>query len=111
VAALLHEIPLDLRRRIMLHSHHQLAAPLGLRGVHYPERMRPAAPIPQLPSGFRQSTSFHTLEDLEHEDPGFWGPGLEYGFLSPIFDSISKQGDWLLCGWGRTSLQRTAETY
>jgi len=25
-------------------------------------------------------------------DPGHWGPGLTYGFLSPIFDSISKQG-------------------
>lgn len=33
------------------------------------------------------------LEDLEHDDPAHWGPGLTYAFLSPIFDSISKQGE------------------
>ena len=24
--------------------------------------------------------------------PGGWGPGLDYAFLSPVFDSISKEG-------------------
>lgn len=34
------------------------------------------------------STSFHSLQQLH----GGWGPALRYAFLSPIFDSISKEG-------------------
>ena len=28
----------------------------------------------------------------ELEVPKGWGPGLDYAFLSPVFDSISKEG-------------------
>lgn len=34
-----------------------------------------------------QSTSFHTIDDLKQD----WG-SLDYAFLSPVFDSISKEG-------------------
>ena len=34
------------------------------------------------------STSFHELGQLR----GDWGAALDYAFLSPVFDSISKEG-------------------
>jgi thiamine-phosphate pyrophosphorylase len=44
-------------------------------------------PPPPAP-GLQQSTSFHSLEQAH----AAWGPGLDYAFLSPVFDSISKAG-------------------
>ncbi len=109
-----------------------------MQGLHYPEKMRPPRPLATLPDPLLQSTSFHTLEDLEQgaassssssieadnrsrtvaEGSGAyvaeglgcvagvggrghsggssrpsstWG-ALDYAFLSPIYDSVSKQG-------------------
>jgi len=61
------------------------------QGLHYREADVPAAapPLPPPPHpDLLQSTSFHTLERAVQP----WGPHLSYGFLSPIFDSISKPG-------------------
>jgi thiamine-phosphate pyrophosphorylase len=56
------------------------------QGLHYPERLRPRPPLPAV-ARLRQSTSLHSLQDLSQG----WG-ALDYAFLSPVFDSISKQG-------------------
>eukprot|EP00955_Chlamydomonas_euryale_P105067 365611-Chlamydomonas_euryale.AAC.10 len=91
----------------MLHQHHELARDYDvmvceggrwvhatdqaeLQGLHYPERVRPPAPLQPVPHSphLLQSTSFHSLQQLEVD----WGPDLNYAFLSPIYDSISKKG-------------------
>ena len=56
------------------------------QGVHYTEKMRPRPPLQQrLPLSI--STAFHDLQQLQTD----YG-ALDYAFLSPIFDSISKEG-------------------
>lgn len=76
------------RDRIVLHGSPSLASRLRVRGLHYTERSRPQAPLAQPATGLSVSTSFHSLQQL-HTD---WGPALRYAFLSPIFDSVSKEG-------------------
>lgn len=58
------------------------------QGVHYAERSRPPAPLPRPAAGLSVSTSFHSLHQLRTE----WGPALSYSFLSPIYNSVSKEG-------------------
>lgn len=58
-----------------------------LQGIHYKERDRPQPPLPRFREGLSQSTSLHTLKDVMQD----W-QNLDYAFLSPIFDSISKEG-------------------
>ena len=57
------------------------------QGIHYTERSRPAAPLSRPRDGLTVSTSFHGLGQLR----AAWG-ALDYAFLSPVFDSISKEG-------------------
>lgn len=63
-----------------------------MQGVHYTERTRPLPPLTAAANaaaaGSTVSTSFHSLQQLRTD----WGPALSYAFLSPIFDSISKEG-------------------
>lgn len=54
--------------------------------MHYTEQTRPSQPIQHMP-GQTVSTSFHGLAQLQQE----YGD-LDYAFLSPIFNSISKEG-------------------
>ncbi|WP_187261695.1 thiamine phosphate synthase [Pontibacter beigongshangensis] len=82
----LNEIPLPYHRRLMLHSHHELAQEYQVKGLHFPEAARTGtANMPKQQLLF--STSFHTLEELQQPQPLF-----DYAFLSPIFNSISKEG-------------------
>ena len=54
------------------------------QGIHYTEKTRPDAPLRNR-AHLTVSTAFHDLAQLQVE----WGE-LDYAFLSPIFDSISK---------------------
>ena len=56
------------------------------QGVHWRGAERPEPPLRSL-SPYTQSTGFHSLEELQQD----W-QCLDYAFLSPIFDSISKKG-------------------
>lgn len=60
-----------------------------LQGIHFKERNRPLQPpLPRVVApGLTQSTSLHSLKAVRHD----W-QNLDYAFLSPVFDSISKQG-------------------
>lgn len=80
---LLDEIPHEWHNRIVLHSHFELASMYNLHGVHLNHR------CPQAPEGFDKSISCscHSLEEVEQNKPL-----KNYVFLSPIFDSISKEG-------------------
>lgn len=75
-------IPTRYYNRLKLHDHFDLADKYDLAGIHLNSRNRTA------PTGFQKhvSKSCHAIEELRDIDR------FEYMFLSPIFDSISKQG-------------------
>lgn len=82
--ALIRSIPEKLHQRLVLHDHHALALSYQLRGIHLNSR----TPFP--PEGWKGqlSISCHSIEELaEKKHQPF-----TYLSLSPIFDSISKQG-------------------
>ena len=82
-ARLLDELTAEERKRIVIHDFFELAGPYGLRGIHLNARRS------EIPAGYtgHVSRSCHSLEEIER-----WKPVCNYVFLSPIFDSISKQG-------------------
>jgi len=82
IEALLTAISPDLRPRLSLHDHHELAAKFHT-GVHLNMRN----PLP--PDGFTGivSRSCHTLAELANLPTS-----VSYRFISPVFNSISKAG-------------------
>ncbi|MBQ5713771.1 MAG: thiamine phosphate synthase [Bacteroidaceae bacterium] len=84
--AWIEDIRLPYRKRIVLHDHHDLAQEYGLGGIHLNRRN---AEVPDWFSGnsFSLSRSCHTISEITAHQDGF-----DYVFLSPIFDSISKEG-------------------
>lgn len=77
----LERIAPSLRSRLTLHDNFELAGMVG--GIHLNSRNR------DVPQGFggRISTSCHSLDELR-----LIADNYDYAFLSPIFDSVSKQG-------------------
>ena len=76
-------IPNEYYPRLVLHDHHELAMKYHLHGVHLNGRN------PQPPVGWEGSVSksCHSLAEVKK-----WKEKCDYVSLSPIFDSISKQG-------------------
>jgi thiamine-phosphate pyrophosphorylase len=87
--AFLLEINPDFRQQLVLHSHHQLAPAFGINRLHLTENVRkeicPETLYLYNEQGVRLSTSTHNIESFNDLRIFF-----EYGFLSPIFSSISK---------------------
>lgn len=83
MAALLEQLPAEYLPRIVVHDHFGLAARYGLRGVHLNGRN----PWPPAGHTGSLSRSCHSLDEVRT-----WKERCDYVFLSPIFDSISKQG-------------------
>ena len=83
VEKLIMSIPSEYYPRLVLHDHHDLAMKYHLHGVHLNGRN------PQPPMGWEGSVSksCHSLEEVKE-----WKEKCDYVSLSPIFDSISKQG-------------------
>ena len=79
---LINEIHPDYHPRIVLHDHFELTNEFSLKGVHLNRRN------PQPPAGcaLSISKSCHSLEELTDIE------AYNYVFLSPVFDSISKDG-------------------
>ena len=75
------QIPEKYFNRIVLHSHYHLADEYNLKGIHVPVSNNNARSCGTL------SVSFHSMNEIEKFDAKF-----DYGFLSPLFDSISKEG-------------------
>lgn len=77
------DIPEKWRHRIVVHDHFELAVKYHLHGVHLNNRH------PQPPVGWKGSVSrsCHSIAEV-----AAWKPSCDYVSLSPIFDSISKQG-------------------
>ncbi len=64
----------------------QRKAAIAAQGIHYTEKSRPQPPLPP-EDNMTISTALHDLQQLDVK----YG-ALDYAFLSPIFDSISKEG-------------------
>ncbi|WP_348822563.1 thiamine phosphate synthase [Flavobacterium aestuarii] len=83
------EIKSDLRKRLVLHNHHQLASVFGINRIHFSESERKKIDRSALETcrtkGFHLSASVHSIEDFNALENVF-----EYAFLSPVFPSISK---------------------
>ena len=80
---LLDALPAEDRKHIMIHDFFELAAPYGLRGIHLNSRRS------ETPPGYtgHVSRSCHSIDEVVR-----YKAQCDYVFLSPIFDSISKQG-------------------
>ncbi len=87
----LERIPVAYHSRIILHHHHRLADSFGLMGVHFTESLRieKSRKIPEIRQQrprIHLSASFHNMSDIM-----LLGSIFDYVFLSPVFDSISKE--------------------
>ncbi len=82
--AFLDKIEPQYRCRIVLHDYYALAREMQLAGVHFNQRNRHLFADYQ---DIAVSLSAHTVEDLQNVPLC-----IHYTFLSPIFDSISKEG-------------------
>ena len=76
-------IPEKYRRRIVVHDHFYLKDEYGLKGIHLSHRN------PLVPDNYsgHVSASCHTLDEVTADKKI-----CDYVFLSPVFDSISKEG-------------------
>jgi len=79
-------IPEQHKDKVVLHAHHSLAVEYGLKGIHF-TKTTPFDANKTYKKTLQLSTSFHTLEELKNATQNF-----EYVFISPVFDSISKDG-------------------
>ena len=99
--------------RLVLHGHRELAGRYGIPQLHVPMKQYleqqcgkgRQSPVGGVPAAEYFSTSLHGWKELEEiggdavqagldsPDPGGRGQArLEYAFMSPLFDSISKPG-------------------
>lgn len=83
VEALLQRLPEWTHEQVVLHDHHELATRYGCRGIHLNRRH----PLPPVHYTGSISCSCHTLQEVVQRKAE-----CNYLFLSPIFDSISKEG-------------------
>lgn len=83
IAGFLQQLPKEYMPRIVTHEQFQAASAFGLRGIHLNGRN------PQVPVGYAGhiSCSCHSLEEVARRKSD-----CDYLFLSPIYDSISKEG-------------------
>lgn len=83
-------IGLEYRNKLVLHSQHQIAEDLGINRLHFTEKMRKEINHETLyyynEKRIHLSTSVHTIEAFNDLRIFF-----QYGFLSPVFPSISKE--------------------
>jgi thiamine-phosphate pyrophosphorylase len=86
-AHFLEQIQQKYHPRIVIHDHYSLINRFHLKGIHLNRRNTSLAPVCNrcVPLSYTKSLSCHTLDEIEQH------PDMDYLFLSPIFDSISKQ--------------------
>lgn len=83
------------KRKVVLHQHHELAGKYNIKGLHLREENRNSLSteeLKKLKADLRKknmtiSSSFHAVDKMKQYDGMF-----DYVFLSPVFDSISKEG-------------------
>ena len=92
MAQFIHQIKVELRPNLVLHSHHELAKDFGINRIHFSEKERKSGidnPARLSKScrntNITKSTSTHAIEDFNALENDF-----DYAFLSPVYKSISK---------------------
>ncbi|MDE6337926.1 MAG: thiamine phosphate synthase [Muribaculaceae bacterium] len=80
VRSIINSVPQDMRGRVMLHDYHRLALDYGC-GIHLNRRN----PVKLSNYHGKVSCSCHSLVEVSNSK-------VDYCFLSPFFDSISKSG-------------------
>ena len=90
IETLINEIKPEFHKKLKLHDHFELLEKYNLGGIHLNAR-NPEAPekfnFPNIIKGnMSVSKSIHSLNEIECTED------LDYFFISPIFDSISKKG-------------------
>ena len=83
ICNLLNELSSEERNKIIIHDYHELYEEFSLKGIHINKNV---THLPKDYQGFK-TRSCHSLEEVKLYKNDF-----DYVFLSPIFDSISKQG-------------------
>lgn len=81
----LNEIPERFHARIILHGAYQLQQNYAVGGIHFSTKNR--IDCADVTARGTKSTSCHSVEEVRSLDGAY-----DYVFLSPIFESISKQG-------------------
>jgi thiamine-phosphate pyrophosphorylase len=85
---LIQELPAQYSSRLVLHAYPYLVRQYQLGGLHLTGSQRAATKRrPALLPGQTLSTSYHSLAEISQNRRNY-----DYVFLSPIFDSISKEG-------------------
>ncbi|MBR5541165.1 MAG: thiamine phosphate synthase [Bacteroides sp.] len=84
---LLLQIDQALYPRIVLHDHYTLAEKYHLKGIHLNARNLGCSNESEYCKSCSISRSCHSIPEVEK-----WKDSFDYVTLSPIFDSISKQG-------------------
>ncbi len=81
-------------QHVMIHNHHLVSEKIPVKGIHLEERVWREhlqglnTYVEQFRvNGFKVSSSYHELEDLEQQEVRF-----DYYMLSPVFGAISKPG-------------------
>lgn len=97
---LLKQIPECYMDRIVVHEHFSLVDEFHLKGIHLNRRNS------SLPNDYdsQVSCSCHSLEEVAKKKNS-----VDYLFLSPIFDSISKEG--YNSSFGKDELKMASENY
>lgn len=81
----INKIDKEYHKRIILHSHYDLANELNLKGIHFTEKTK--KDIEKFKTNnYSKSASCHSFEDINLLDNR-----IDYTFISPIYDSISKK--------------------
>lgn len=98
VESILQEIPVEYRNRIVVHDFFLLKEKYSLGGIHLNARH------PEAPENYRGllSRACHSLEEVEATVSRF-----DYVLMSPVYDSISKQG--YRSGYTKEALRQAQE--
>lgn len=86
----INEIAIEYRSRLVLHHDHEWGRSIGLNRFHYSERDRKTWKEHNWfgrSNAYVYSASVHSVEEYNELPDQF-----AYAFLSPVFDSISKEG-------------------
>jgi thiamine-phosphate pyrophosphorylase len=93
---LLQQIHNQFYSRIVIHQHHELANQFDVKGIHLSEVQRRELKPSQVNC---ISSSFHSIADFSKEMTFF-----NYGFCSPVFESISKNAYFPKENWSLKKL-------